>query len=133
MEASLLRGILLFNSKEKRVNRDEMMQKALFSIILLGEGKYTDEQIVSIFDKRFNVKLESDTLIRMKKKLQDEKLVDSQGVPIEKEKGQNFFEAIENETEALYEGIIKKVEKSLCTTITNRDVLKGNIRNALSV
>lgn len=133
MEASLLRGILLFNSKEKRVNRDEMMQKALFSIILEGGGKYTDEQIISVFDSRFKIRIDQNSLSQMRRKLQEEKHVDAQGVPVEKEKGQDFFEAIENETEALFEGIIQKVEHSLKSNISNRASLKDNIRNALSI
>ncbi len=133
MEASLLRGILLFNSKEKRVNRDEMMQKALFSIILEGGGKYTDEQIISVFDSRFKIRIDQNSLSQMRRKLQEEKHVDAQGVPVEKEKGQDFFEAIENETEALFEGIIQKVEHSLKSNISNHASLKDNIRNALSI
>ena len=133
MEASLLRGILLFNSKEKRINRDEMMQKALFSIILEGKGGYTDEQIKSVFASRFKISLDSILLSQMRRRLQEEKHLDAQGYPIEKEKGQDFFESIENETEALYDGIIQKVEASLKSNIVNRSILKENIRNSLSV
>lgn len=133
MEASLLRGILLFNSKEKRVNRDEMIQKALFSIILEGGGTYTDEQIITVFESRFKIQINQESLSIMRRKLQEEKHLDAQGHPFETEQGQDFFEAIENETEALFDGIIKKVEHSLKSNIPDRSSLKGNIRNALSV
>ena len=133
MEESLLRGILLFNSKEKQVNREEIRLKALFSIILNGKGQYTDDQILSLYNERFKVPLDKTTLLIMKRKLQEANLLDSKGSPIEVEKGSDFFESIENETDFLFESIIKKVENAIKANIPDKEAMKDNIRNALTI
>ena len=134
MESSLLRGILLFNCLETRRSRKDFIPRAVFSIIVEGEGNYNKGQILSIFNERFKYGMSAGELNTIIENLTNEGHLDANGnVVLKNRSGKEFYEAISLETSNLFDRVIRKTELLLKSTISNKDIMRENIRRALSV
>lgn len=134
MESSLLRGILLFNCLEKRRSRKDFIPRAVFSIIVEGDGEYSNTQILSLFNSRFKYGMTLGELSTIIQNLKKDGHLDAQGTVILKNNnGKEFFEAIDLETSNLFDRIIRKTELLLKSSFSNPGIVKENIRRALSV
>ena len=134
MESSLLRGILLFNCLESRKSRKDFIPRAVFSIIVEGEGKYNNAQILSIFNTRFRYGMETDELDTIIQNLKKDGHINANGEVILKNRsGKEFYESISLETSNLLDRVISKAELLLKCSFPNHDLVRENIRRALSV
>lgn len=134
MESSLLRGILLFNCLENRRSRKDFIPRAVFSIIVEGEGKYSNNEILSIFNVRFKYGMSPEELNTIIKNLKNEGHLNAKGdVVLASRSGKEYYEAISLATSNLFDRIIQKTELLLKCSVNNRDIVKENIRRALSV
>ena len=134
MESSLLRGILLFNCLENRRSRRDFIPRAVFSIIVEGDGEYSNAQILSIFNTRFKYGMTPGELSTIIQNLKKDGHLDANGSVIFKNgNGKEFFEAIDLETSNLFDRIIRKAELLLKSSFSNPEIVKENIRRALSV
>lgn len=135
LEATRLRSILLFNGKVKNQKRQDMMTKAILSLILAANGSATKELIVRQLFEQFHVTYKPSDLDVHIKKLIGAGLLESVDEPFvvkEQDKGKDFFQKLERETEALFDDVIVKTE-SIFGTIQSKDRVKDTIRKALSV
>lgn len=135
LEATRLRSILLFNGKVKNQKRQDMMAKAILSLILAANESATKESIVQQLFEQFHVTYRLSDLDVYIKKLNSAGLLESVEEPFvvkEKDKGKNFFQKLERETETLFDDIIVKTE-SIYGSIQSKDRVKDTIRKALSV
>ena len=133
MERSLLKGVLLFNSKNIAPSRKVLLQKTIFSIVLHGEGKYTTAQIASIFKAHFQKSIEEKEILSILSTLKKDGFLDKSGIPVSNAGGKDFFQSLTKETDGLFLSIIARTEKILGCSISNIPRIKDNIRNALSV
>lgn len=134
MESSLLRGILLFNCLEKRRSRKDFIPRAVFSIIVEGDGNYTDSEILSIFNERFKYGMSQGELTTIVQNLKNEGHLSADGkVVLSNRNGKEYYEAIDLETSNLFDRIIFKTGLLLGGSVSNTDIVKENIRRALSV
>lgn len=135
LEATRLRSILLFNGKVKNQKRQDTMTKAILSIILAENGLATKKSVLNQLSDQFNVVYNVTNLEVHIKKLCGAGLIESVEEPFvmkENEKGKDFFQNLERETEALFNEIIVKAE-SIYGTIHSIDRVNEVIRKALSV
>lgn len=134
MESSLLRGILLFNCLENRRSRKDFIPRAVFSIIVEGDGEYSTAQILGVFNERFKYGMSRGELDTIIQNLKNEGHLDANGkVVLSSRSGKEYYEAIDLETNNLFERIIRKTELLLKSSFPNPDLVKENIRRALSV
>lgn len=135
LEATRLRSILLFNGKVKNQKRQDMMTKAILSLILAANGKATKGSVVKQLSEQFHVTYKESDLDVHLKKLHSAGLIESVDEPFvvkEKDKGKDFFQKLECETESLFDDTIVKTE-SIYGAIQAKDKVKDTIRKALSV
>ena len=135
LEATRLRSILLFNGKVKNQKRQDMMTKAILSLILAADGSATKKSIVKQLFEQFQVTYKPSDLNVHIKKLSSAGLIESVDEPFvvkEPDKGKDFFQKLERETETLFDDIIVKTE-SIFGSIQSKDWVKDTIRKALSV
>ena len=136
IEATRLRSILLFNGKVKKSRRQDMITKAILSLILAKNGCATKEGVIEDLNYQFKLNYSPKELDAQIKKLYKLGLIKSEDNPIivnDTEKGQNYFEELELNTESLLNSILEKARTLYNTSITNPDPLKKTIRRALSV
>lgn len=132
MERSLLKGVLLFNSKDKAPSRKALLHKTIFSIVLQGDGKYTPAQIASIFQAHFQKDIGEKEITLILATLKKDGYLDKNGNPISNTGGMDFFQSLDNETDSLIKSIIGHTEHYLGDSLSNIPRVKENIRNALS-
>lgn len=133
MESSLLRGILLFNCLESRRSRKDFIPRAVFSIIVEGEGKYTKSEILEIFNVRFKYGMSPNELDSIILNLKNEGHLNAKGEAVlSNRSGKEYYESISLETGNLFDRIIHRMV-DLLGSITNSEIVKENIRRALSV
>jgi hypothetical protein len=133
MERSLLKGVLLFNSKDKAPSRKALLQKTIFSIVLQGEGKYTPDQIASIFKAHFQKTIEETEINSILSTLKKDGYLEKNGNPISKAGGEDFFQSLTKETDSLFMSIITKTGQYTGGSVSDIPRVKENIRKALSV
>lgn len=135
LQETRLRSILLFNGKVEKQRRQDLMTKAILSLILQESGRSTRQQILNQLSVQFHVAyLDADLDVHIKK-LHNAGIIESLNEPftvMEKEKDNDFFQCLEQETNCLYDGILDKAA-SVYGVINNPDTLKSTIRKALSV
>jgi len=135
LQETRLRSILLFNGKVQKQRRQDLMTKAILSLILQENGRSTRQQILNQLSVQFHVTYrEADLEIHIKK-LCNAGIIESLNEPfsvIEKEKENDFFQHLDQETNGLFDGILEKTA-SMYGPINNPDTLKSTIRKALSV
>ena len=135
LEATRLRSILLFNGKVEKQKRQDLMTKAILSLILQENGHSTRNQIVSQLRIQFNVFFQETDIDDHIKKLFKSGLIESVDEPFKVNENENdgdFFQKLDKETEALFEGIIDKTSE-IYGEIHYPDILKNTIRKALSI
>ena len=130
LEASLLRGILLFNKMESHPSRKQIIPRAVFSVIVEGEGDYSNEQILNLFNKRFKYNMTSVELNTIIRNLKAKGHLDKEGHPIQ---SGFYYDAIGLETSNLFDRIIQRVESRIHSGFSDKDMVKENIRRAFSV
>ena len=114
LEETRLRSILLFNGKVEIQKRQDLITKAILSLILQESGQSTRNQILNQLSSQFNVIYSEGDLAVHIKKLYNAGIIDSQSEPftvIEKEKDKDFFQQLDQDTKKLFEGILKKTER----------------------
>lgn len=135
LQETRLRSILLFNGKVEKQKRQDLMTKAILSLILKENGSSSRKQILNQLSEQFHVSYRDSDLDIHIKKLYDSGLLTSKEEPfsvIEKDENCDFFRNLDDDTNALFDSIIEKT-KSLYGQVNNPDTLKNAIRKALSV
>lgn len=135
LEATRLRSILLFNGKVTKQKRKDIMSKAVLSLILAGNGTATKNTILQQLFEQFHVTYHLAELNEHIKALYSAKLIESLEEPfvvIDKVKGKDFFQQLDNETESFVESIIFKAQ-AIYGEIHQRELVKDTIQKALSV
>ena len=137
IEATRLRSILLFNGKVKKSRRQDMITKTILSLILAHDGDATKEGILKELNTQFKLDYNQKELDAQIKKLYKLGLIEKEEDPLvvkDSEKGRNFFEELDHNTEILLNGILEKAEILYAPSmINNPDPLKKTVRRALSV
>ena len=140
LEDSMLRSVLLFNSQKETNSNKDLMLKAILSIITNGNGRYGLDEISNILKERFKIIFSKEDLNRQINKLKSKGLVTDcsnnmfQAATNEKQ-GNEFFQRIEEETNALIDGILNRVKSKsgIIFSQSNEMRMKENILCALSV
>lgn len=140
LEDSMLRSVLLFNSQKETNSSKDLMLKAILSIITNGNGRYGLDEISNILKERFKIIFSKEDLNRQINKLKSKGLVTDcsnnmfQAATNEKQ-GNEFFQRIEEETNALIDGILNRVKSKsgIIFSQSNEMRMKENILCALSV
>ncbi|MBQ0089381.1 MAG: hypothetical protein KBT27_08615 [Prevotellaceae bacterium] len=138
LEATRLRSILLFNGKVSRQKRQDLITKAILSLILAENGSATTERMLQQLNSQFNLNYNAGELDTQIKKLYKYGLIESLEEPFRindsDKKGRSYFDELERNTEALLDDILRITKKYyVCTSISNPDSIKDTIRKALSV
>lgn len=137
IEATRLRSILLFNGKVKQSKRKDMITKAILSLILAKDGCATKEGIIKDLNYQFKLDYSPKELDAQIKRLYKLGLIETEEDPLivkDSEKGKNFFEELDHNTESLFNDILEKAGILYApSTINNPDSLKKTIRRALSI
>ncbi len=138
MEAAMLRGILLFNGKITDSKRQNMIQKAVLSIVIYGGGSTKQSDIERILDERFNVDYRQLDIQQIINQLHTKDLVEinKDGTIVAKDvKGEDdFFKQLNDETHVLIDSVIERITKQSRVLLNESDKnkLPNNIRKALS-
>lgn len=138
LEATRLRSILLFNGKVEKQKRQDLMTKAVLSIILADSGSATREGVLEKLNTQFRLNFKAKELDTQIKRLHQLDLLESIDEPLtvkdKDKKGRSYFDKLEQDTETLLEGILKvAAEKYVQRPITTPNPIKNTIRKALSV
>lgn len=137
LEATRLRSILLFNDKVKTSKRQDLITKAVLSLILAKNGSAKREGILNELNSQFSLNFSPGDLDAQILKLFKLGLLKSVDEPLtvkDSDKGRSYFEKLEQNTEALLDGILEKVVAlSKPHPVQNPDPVKRTIRKALSV
>lgn len=137
LEATRLRSILLFNDRVKRFKRQDLITKAILSLILAHNGRATREEVLKELNEQFKLQFTPSDLDTQITKLYSLRLIESVDEPFvvkDSEKGRNYFEKLEQNTEAFLSSILEKVVVfSNPHPVQNPDPVKNTIRKALSV
>lgn len=138
MEAAMLRGILLFNGKITDSKRQNMIQKAVLSIVIYGGGSTKQSDIERILDERFNVDYRQLDIQQIINQLHTKDLVEinKDGTIVAKDvKGEDdFFKQLNDETHVLIDSVIERITKQSRVLLNESDKnkLPNNIWKALS-
>lgn len=135
LQETRLRSILLFNGKVEKQKRQDLMTKAILSLILQENGRSTRQQILSQLSVQFHVAYKEADLDVHIKKLHKSGIIESLDEPFvvrKKEKDNDFFLRLDQETNGLFDSILEKTAR-IYGEINNPDTLKSTIRKALSV
>lgn len=138
LEATRLRSILLFNGKVKKQERQDLITKAILSIILAENGFATKDSILQQLNSQFNLNYNAGDLETQIQKLHKIGLLESLNEPLSvkdsDKKGRSYFVELEQHTEALLDDILTIAkERYAHSAISAPDVVKKTIRKALSV
>lgn len=122
----LLRGIILFNLKEARQNRKDLMTKAIFSIIVAGRNQVTRSDILNTLNQNFNQRWSDSDLDVHIKKLKQLNLIEinenNKVIVLADENNPSFYSII-SETNSFIDRIIDLV----------RQIYKGNLPSDIDV
>lgn len=130
LEASLLRGILLYNQMENHPSRKQIIPRAVFSIVVEGNGSFSNDMILNLFHKRFKYSMSPDELSTIINNLKANGHLNKDGQPVRPE---DYYDALDLETSNLFDRIIQRVELRLHSGISDKEHVRENIRRAFSV
>lgn len=138
LEATRLRSILLFNGRVEKQKRQDLITKAILSLILAEDGNATRDGILQQLNFQFHLSYKKGELETQIKKLFNLGLIDSLDEPIKvkdaDKKGRSYFDELERNTEALLDSIIDIASRRYAhISIPSPDKVKKTIRKALSV
>lgn len=139
MEEAMLRSVLLFNGKVSALKRQNMILKAVLAIVIYGQGFTKAPDLVSVLKRRFKVELNLNEILDLVAKLEQEDLVikNADGTLVaktENKEKQDFFNELDKETQTLINGVMERIEKQSCVSVSDNDriQLSNNIKTALS-
>jgi len=137
LEATRLRSILLFNGKVKKSSRQDLLSKAVLSLIISPTVPSTREAILRELNLQFKLDFKPADLETQIKRLHKLGLIESIDEPfavVDSEKGRNYFAELECNTESLFDEILDKASVFYKpSSIQVPDSIKNTIRKALSV
>lgn len=138
LEETRLRSILLFNGKVKKQKRQDLITKAILSIILAENGFATRESIIQQLNSQFNLNYNAGDVEAQIQKLHKIGLLESVNEPLSvkdsDKKGRSYFLELEQHTEALLDDILTIAQERYAhSAISTPDDVKKTIRKALSV
>lgn len=139
LEATRLRSILLFNGKVEKQKRQDLITKAILSLILSENGNATREGILQQLNLQFRLSYKMGELETQLKKLFKLGLIESMEEPLvvkdSDKKGSSFFDELERSTEMLLDGILEIASNRYAhiEKISSPDRIKASVRKALSV
>lgn len=139
VEASQLRSVLLFSEFGKDEDKKSlMMQRVILSLIIQSEGKYDLDQLYGILKEKHHAKLTKATVSSYLSKLISAGLITMvKGAKYksvnEEDAGRTYFDALENDTDKLIQGVFDRYEKLRGAADPHSARIKDNIRQALSV
>lgn len=136
-ESARLRSILIFNSVGKERTENDMMLKALFSLIIDSDNKATKDGILKTLEERFSMiwskKILDDNLAILKEMgLID---INNQGfiVALEKRKdGREFIHSVIEETDTFLDGLVSRLREVYTAFIPDERIVKKVFRKSLS-
>ena len=99
LEASLLRGILLYNQMENHPSRKQIIPRAVFSIVVEGNGSFSNDMILNLFHKRFKYSMSPDELSTIINNLKANGHLNKDGQPVRPE---DYYDALDLETSNLF-------------------------------
>lgn len=137
-EDSLMRSVLLFGFTSPKGKKDDHFRMAILAIVILGKGGYDVSNITSVFNENFKLNQSYDVIQHQLNILIRDGFVRADEVgkyhAIDTNKrGASYFDAIERDTEAMICRIIAKIEKKHPLTLGQKDVVRKNTKNALSL
>ena len=136
---SLMRSVLLFGFRSTTTGkRANQYRRAILSIVIYGKGNYDVKNITEIFNKNFHLNQDEQDIQQQLNyltrdnfitKTPDEKYVakDEDG------RGERFFNLLENDTKALLNRIVTKVNAKYPMNSSQKAIVAGNAKNALSM
>lgn len=136
LEASQLRSILLFeNFKRKEEENTHLRKRVLLSIIVLGNGRYKEEQVKEILKSRFAIEWDDNLQSALHNLITSQSVLKNTDGSLfantEDSRGRVFFENLENKTKALIENIYTKYLQYQ-PVVTDKQTITQHIRQALS-
>lgn len=136
-ESARLRSILIFNSVGKERTDNDMMLKALFSLIIDSDNKATEDSILRTLDDRFSMtwtkKILKDNLAILKGMglidINDHGFI----VALEKRKdGREFIHSVVEETNTFLDGLVSRLHEVYTAFIPDERIVKSIFRKSLS-
>lgn len=139
LEASQLRSILIFNSVEKMHTDNDMILKALFSLIIDADNRANKNSIIKTLEERFSMIWTTKILDKHLSTLKEMKLIDinPQGniIALERRKdGKEFIRGVIEETNDFLDGLITRLRDVYKASISDVDLtqIKNIFRKSLS-
>lgn len=136
-EAARLRSILIFNSVGKERTDNDMMLKALFSLIIDADNKATKENILETLKVRFSVDWTEKVLDTHLSMLKQMGLADinEQGyiVALEQRKdGREYIRGVIEETDVFLNALVSRLKEVYTAFIPDESLVKKIFRKSLS-
>lgn len=137
-EDSLMRSVLLFGFSTSKGKREDRLRKAILSIVIYGKGKYDCAKITSIFNEKFSLNMTDKEIQHQLNILTKDGFVvpneDGSFLAVDSDKkGVSYFDNLEKNTTAMIERIVGKVNKKHPLSQGQKDVVKKNAKQALSL
>lgn len=128
----------MFNGRVEKQKREDLITKAILSLILAENGNATRDGILQQLNVQFNISYKTGELETQLKKLNNLGLIESLEEPLmvkdSDRKGRSYFDELERNTETLIDGILDLATTRYAQTkIPTPDKVKNTIRKALSV
>lgn len=129
-DASIIRSLLLFD--KEGIKSDDMVEKAVFAIILERDGQLDENTLVRIFNERFQENFSSSDIKKYVNSLVNRGFI-ANNLQVAPNFGRESFEEIELITGNFYDRIIAEVNKLVSVSSSDYELIKRQIRRALSV
>lgn len=135
---SMMRSVLLFGYVNPKGKRIDQYRRAILSVVIYGDGKYDSKEVTNIFNEKFKLDVkEPDVRLQLNYLVRDGLVRTEDGIhyiAIDKDKkGRTFFASLEKGTEDMLSRVVGKVDKEKGLTISQKEIVKKNTKNALSL
>lgn len=138
LEDSLMRSVLLFGFSPTKGKRENQLKKAILSIVIYGKGQYDSKAITSIFNEKFSLNMtEKEIQHQLNLLIKDGFVTSNENGSLiavdSNKKGESYFEKLEKDTCSMIERIVGKVNNRHPLSSGQKDVVKKNAKQALSL
>lgn len=130
VDASIIRSLLLFD--KEGIKAPDMVEKAVFAIILERDGNLDVSKLVRIFNDRFQESFSAQDIRIHLTSLQNRGFISSD-LRVSPNFDRDYFEEIELLTSNFFDRIIARVNKIVPVSSSDYELIKRQIRKALSV
>ena len=129
-DASIIRSLLLFD--KEGIKTPDMVERAVFAIILERDGNLDEAKLVRIFNDRFQESFSTKDIRIHLTSLQNRGFISS-SLRVSPNFDRDYFEEIELLTSNFFDRIIVRVNKIVPVSPSDHELIKRQIRKALSV